>query len=140
MTCYHVDNRSSEDRRPTEARASWPVYSGFSLGAGRSERRPLSDTSVVSRSPIWAYACFLTSIDRHFISMLWRHRRRTFRDVQLTVRKLVVVRAHDRISRVGDSDVSGDVRRSLLGRLADFRIPPHVELNTERANIYNRMN
>ena len=48
-----------------------------------------------------------------------------------------VVGAHDRRSHVGDSGVSGDVRRSLLGRLVDFRIPPYVELNTERANIHN---
>ncbi|KAK2188625.1 hypothetical protein NP493_126g00017 [Ridgeia piscesae] len=51
-----------------------------------------------------------------------------------------VVRAHDRRSRVGDSDVSGDGRRSMLGRLVDLRIHPRVELNTERANIHTRMN
>ena len=117
MLCYHVDNRSSEDLCSTEARASWPVYTDFSLGAGQSERRRLSDTSVVLRTPVWTCACFSTDVDGHF----------SFDAVTSLTAD---------VSR----DVSGDVRRSLLGRIVDFRIPPHTELNTERTIINNRMN
>ncbi|KAK2185965.1 hypothetical protein NP493_218g04046 [Ridgeia piscesae] len=107
----------------------------FSLGAGRSERRGLSDRSVVSRSPVSAYACFWSDVGGLYFRCYdvteegCFARRSTLREP--------VVGAHDRRSHVGDSGVSGDVRRSLLGRLVDFRIPPHVELNTERANIHN---
>ena len=136
MSCYHVDNGSSDDRCPTEARASWPVYTDFSLGAGQAKCLCLSDRSLMSRSPAWAYASFSTDIDGHFLSML----RSGGRFTRCSTVGEPVIRAHARISRVGDSGVSGDVRRSLLGRLVDFRIPPHIELNTERANIHNRMN
>ena len=114
------------------------MYTDFSLRADRSERRRVCDTSVVLRCPIRAYACFSTDVDGHYFDVVTSPKADVSR--RSTVREFVIVRAHDRISRVGDSDDSGDVRRSLLGRVVDFRNPPHVELNTERANIHIRMN
>ena len=65
--------------RPKHVQLDRCTRTSRSALVGRSERRRLSDRSVVSRSPMSAYTCFLTDVNGHFLSMLWRHRMRTFR-------------------------------------------------------------